>query len=158
MTESLKDLQDFFFDSAASGYAGDGPKVDFPHEPGFMGYRIERGVYRYEDKYCVNGIFSCGRSLIWHKGQPIWFMHYSGFSQSEDASRLVKKSLRAAYAKRLFLGGRGVQELREGRLAYQNSPIGYFTKFRGQDFVTDLNDGETTLFTHDYSGGLLAES
>lgn len=158
MTDA-KELSDFFFEAALASYAGDGPKI--PEEeisPGFKGYRFKRGSYVYVDKYAVFGTGSFGQSVIWCDSQPIWFMQYNGFCHEKRAIALVKKAMREAYSKRLFLGGRGIKRLREADLAYGNSGSEDIVRFNGSDWVVGCVDGrEAMIFWHDYRGGFVAK-
>ncbi|MFA5186202.1 MAG: DUF5680 domain-containing protein [Patescibacteria group bacterium] len=150
-------LRDFFFEAALVTYAGDGEKI--PSEeiaPGFKGYRYVRGNHVYVDKYAVNGSGSFGQTVIWLDDRPTWFMQYNGFCHDKRAVAVVKQALREAYSRRLFIGGRGIKNLRVLDLSYGNSGGDTFYRFNGSDWVTDHADGkDAMIFWHDYRGGLV---
>jgi len=165
---SVADIQNFFFDAALATYAGNAPKTTVPELPGSKRIIFHCDELLYDDVYFTNGEYSGGSTVISHLAQPkpvnLWLMQYHGWCKNDDPEVLtfLKATLRAAYEKRTFHGGRGYRfstgELPSGRvLHYFNTNNGYgssFNEFGGTERIyDDVTDEE--VFWHRYQGLLL---
>jgi hypothetical protein len=169
MVDVLK-LQDFFFEASLATYAGDGENTTLADFPGSKAFRHERGPYLYVDMCFANGNLSCGQTLIWHEGTPLWTMQYRGYCIDERAIPTLKKALSLAYRLKRFKGGRGESQGDyevDGEYRYQNWTLhNEFGQFDGKEFVDrtgrlrhpnsrSSDRWVSRVFMREYVGGLL---
>jgi hypothetical protein len=109
-----------------------------------------------------SGGYSCGTTTIWYKGEPVWFMQYSGW-YSPSALHLLKAALAESYTKHIWCSGRGPAEFAlDDTLVYINCP-GHitgkhaFSRFEGFEMIGQKvgPDCFETLGTHQYHGGFM---
>lgn len=169
MTDA-KSLLDFFFEASLATYAGGGEKSAIAGLPGAKSLRFERCPFLYVDTYFVNGTQSCGQTLIWCDGAPVWVMQYRGFCTDKEAINILKRALSDAYRMKRFHGGRGETQngfATIGTYRYHNWPLkNDFASFEGKEFI-DRHDRvrhqtaadpvfwTERVFMHEYNGGLL---
>jgi hypothetical protein len=157
-------LQAFYLEAALKCYAtGEVEKTTIPELPGSRVYRYERDGLLYIDTYFVNGNLSCGQTMIFRDGQPVWQMQYHGWCDkdySEVVPTFLKTVLRFTYTSGIWNGGRGPVKLEDGPdgtgLVYSNARVeGDFSNFRGGETIFIPGYDAEVVFWHDYSGFLL---
>lgn len=86
---------------------------------------------------------SAGTTLITFLGDPVWWMSYDG-EYLEGAIEFLKRALKKAYERKLFLGGRGLASVLSERfslngltfkLGYKNVWDGDFQSFSGTEKI-----------------------
>lgn len=104
------------------------------------------------DSLASMGFTVIGYGTSAYEKQAVWCMQYGGWYR-EDVIPFLKSALAVNYSQRVFLGGRGPDEYKEGSLVYQNHPTkNDFGDFQGEEKI--LDDGALAGF-HWYRGMLL---
>lgn len=163
----LDKAKDFFFEAMLAGWVSDNdviqkPETTIPNMSGIHTYEYEKGNFRLVDSYYSQGEKSCGTTMIWYRGEPIWFMAYHGWYKPEAITTL-KFALRDNYKEKVFEGGRGPGLFINSLLIYSNKqdPIfpldESFELFRGQEQIRrSVQEGPPILLgTHSYAGQAL---
>jgi hypothetical protein len=161
-----KHLEAIFFRGALSGWAGgyDGlPLQDSARLPGQEDWKEvvyqDRSGYTFFDRWGTDPQSKkpSGHLLIMHGQTPVWTMWVGGGEYEMEVLPFLQQVLRETYVSELFLGGRGLRELRIDNLLYTNTFEGNFTRFRGQEKVEYIEaSGKKHLAGfHDYWGGSL---
>ncbi len=113
---------------------------------------FEQGLWSYRDSY-FGGTDFLGQELIWHNGEPVWGMNYSGYILRADlvtptqAGDILKAALSLPQSQgRLldnleFPGGHGV---------YRIASIGTVSRFSGRETI---HVGGELAYALDYHGG-----
>ena len=93
-----KAVQDFFFRAALATYAGNSA-VEDGVDLGLPGHKVltlTEGIYRYRDAYAstpkgrADGVrHSRGFTWIWADDQPVWYMTYHGWWNSNDGIKYI---------------------------------------------------------------------
>jgi hypothetical protein len=143
MLNEMEGIQHAFFEAMAHGYAQDVKKATIPAMPYSKVIPFKIGDYRVSDFYLSSQFsdMSSGQTIIWHKGVPVWTMHYGG-RYAEIAIPFLKECLNRAYVKeRRFYGGRGPYFVQEGRFTYVNRIVREsFANFEGEERIYDLSE------------------
>ncbi len=150
-------VQEMFFVAMCAGYAGGAQKTLRDELPGGRIVRYVDGPWIVHDEWVVtpHSDKSFGQTVITHDGKPVWMMQYAG-AYPQTAIPFLKESLRRAYERQWFIGGRGPIKLfnTEETLRYQNDFGGSFPNFEGREEIQELPSG-TPIGWHRYYGMLL---
>lgn len=146
MKVKIERLMEFFFEAMLNGYVVSGPKSVMRELPGnkMFRYKSKDGKLLLIDQYCVgekeeNSFeeYSFGSTIIYYiedeKPIPVWYMNYGGW-YNKEVIYLLKKVLKEAYSKKIFIGGRGESCL-DNKLIYENDYKGNFRGFTGMDNI-----------------------
>lgn len=164
---TLEEVKNCFFEGALAGYAGGGGYKPSRDILGGKIFTLRINNLSYTDFYVSCGQKSGGMSFIslnYPTFTPLWIMQYDGEELSENKRiiKLLKEALLDAYAKRIFCGGRGQPHYPDDAI-YMINDMRYhnevdqkhnsFAEFSGRETV--VKNYRTTVFYHNYSGGLL---
>src|SRR3989344_1895712 len=136
---NITKIIEFFFEAMRNGWAMPVPKTPIPGLPGAKSIPFRIGEYSLLDYYFVapGSKSSYGTTVIWVVEKPVWVMHYGGW-YDERAIPFLKRALMRNYEERIFLGGRGPQQL-EGAghtLQYVNHvEQDGFASFKGYEYM-----------------------
>lgn len=151
----------FFLQGMLFGWATDGEhsRLIVSQSPDFPGHKLihyEDGDLVLIDAYCIgmNGR-SAGTTTILDRGIPVWHMNYHGWYKDEVIDPL-KRALSSTYAKGIFVGGRGEDQLTQGNdgalYRYSNTVRKRdFFDFEGIEIMTSRDDA-LMMGYHEYSG------
>lgn len=149
-------LTEFFFDAMRNGYAAKVEKIGIPHmNHKGIPYKSKDGRLYLIDAYCVNKKtnYSAGTTTIFEDGEPVWWMNYHGVYQP-GMTQYLKETLKYAYDRNLFYGGRGPTEFGVSGYMYKNwLECNSFEYFSGNEQLIDPN-GNMVGF-HRYQGTVL---
>lgn len=155
---SSKELERNFLAAMARGFASDNKPEGVADQTLAKQFRTRFGDILVEDRWYfrAGSIHSGGQTVIWYKGEPVWYMSYYG-RYREEALPFLKQVLRQNYIRRpRFQGGRG-PEVHNGRtMTYANAVDSgsSFEKFSGREAIYDRRDG-MAFGEHRYMGGMI---
>lgn len=142
-------LIDFLLRAGAKTYAGGGKEAMMPSRPGAHDLVYEEGEYRYIDTY-LGGQRFVGEEALYHRGECVWGMNYSGRTLAEGFSGDFLMAALLARPKELPY--RGPRLYRNGRYTYHNDVEGDFDWFMGRE---EIFCDERRVFECIYHGGRL---
>jgi len=157
---TLKLARGVFFRAMLAGYAGNGngkndkivkTKSSNGNEVTII---FNEGDFMVIDRYYVTPGFNtlAGMTLIFFKGNPIWWMSYGG-EYPKEVIPFLKLVLAEEYRIGSFRGGRGPIEWADKKYRYRNRPTGNtcFDSFFGREEITIASSNGLIGF-HDYQG------
>jgi len=150
----IQEVKEFFMEASINTYAGSAVRKSTIKElPESKVFHYERGNFLYADCYFSKRGKSCGQTMIWYNGTPVWWMQYHGEWSSNDGRIIpfLKEALKGAYKEGKFIGGRGPLLFTNKWLVYINHYDGDFKKFKGIEWII-LKENSKLVFWHKYFG------
>lgn len=150
-----EEIMKIFFMSKEEGWAS-GKKGEPLMTAGFKKITFEHENYTVDDCWSntLDSNKSSGATTIWYKHFPVWQMQYMGWYE-KDVILFLKKCLMKAYSKKIFLGGRGLENVSKDKLFYLNTIFcNKFIDFSGEEKIYDTSTCDL-LGCHKYQGMIL---
>ncbi len=150
---TLEQIEDAFFCGMLVGYASRVTPSTIRSLPGSNIISYQKGDFLLQDMYFTNpnSDSSAGQTMIWHKKDLVWTMHYGGY-YSGAVIPFLQQVLHQTYLLRCFHGGRGRELVHGTNLIYRNKvESNGFGSFHGREEI--ISSSFNQIFgTHWYHG------